>query len=275
MPRRHEYSPGRLSRVHRIMVKSDFQRRALPNAAASIPTSIIPNGVDEDLVTRVREEAAAEARAATAEAANQRHEAIDVVATGGHLPPRLLYTSSYDRGLEHILRHGWPLLHAAVPEATLHLYYGWQTHEALHPTSTWRAEMRALIASYAGSVIDHGRVGQLELLRAKATSHILYYVGHWPEIDCIAAREAAMLGCVPLTSTVAVFGDEAKDYCVRIPGDPTLPETQRAAARRAIELLREHERTGRMISVDTETLRSETWANIAAQWLQVISRDDA
>lgn len=78
-----------------------------------------------------------------------------------------------------------------------------------------------------------------------------------------------MLGCVPLTSTVAVFGDKAKDYCVRIPGDPRRAETQRAAAQCAVELLREYERTGRMRPVDTQTLRSETWAAVAAQWIAV------
>ena len=46
----------------------------------------------------------------------------------------------------------------ALPHATLHLYYGWRTHELMHPTSAWRDEMRALIASHGASVVDHGRV---------------------------------------------------------------------------------------------------------------------
>ena len=169
-----------------------------------------------------------------------------------------------------LIRYGWPLLSAAVPGATLHLYYGWRTHELLYPVSSWREQMRALIASHEGRVIDHGRVGQPELLHAKARAQMLYYVGHWPEIDCIAAREAAMLGCVPLTSSVAVFGDPAKDYCVRVPGDPMLPETQRVAAMRAAELLQTYERTGELPNVDTPTLRSESWKAVAARWLEVM-----
>ena len=104
--------------------------------------------------------------------------------------------------------------------------------------------MRALIASCGGRVVDHGRVGQPELLRAKATAQILYYVGDWPEIDCIAVREAAMLGCVPLTSSVAVFSDPSKDYVLRVDGDPTEPSTQRAAAARAAEILLEWKARG-------------------------------
>ena len=169
-----------------------------------------------------------------------------------------------------MLRHGWPLIHSAVPTASLHLFYGWRTHELLYPMSPWREGMKQLIRSCGGSVVDHGRVGQKALLREKARAQILYYVGDWPEVDCIAVREAAMLGCVPITSSVAVFGDEAKDYIVRVPGDPTLPETQQAAARQAISILLEYERTRTLPSVDTPTLRRETWDQVAASWLAVM-----
>ena len=246
MPRVHEISPKRLARVDVIMLKSDFQRSALPPSAQLVPSLVIPNGVDEDLIARVQAEGAA---------------------TGASRELRVLYTSSYDRGLEHMLKHGWPRIVGAIPHATLHLYYGWRTHELLHPTSTWRQEMQGLIASY-DSVCDHGRVGQLELLRAKAASPLLYYVGDWPEIDCIAVREAAMLGCVPLTSTVAVFGDVAKDYCVKVSGDPTMAETQHQAADVAIRLLSAYEATGALPEVRTDSLREETWARVAARWLE-------
>ena len=109
------------------------------------------------------------------------------------------------------------------------------------------------------------------MLRAKARAQLLYYISDWPEVDCIAVREAAMLGCVPLTSSAAVFGDAAKDYCVRVPGDPKQPQTQREAAEVAVRLLREYQRTGKLPSVDTETLRSETWERVAARWLDVIA----
>jgi hypothetical protein len=294
MPRPHDMSERRLGMVDRLMLKSDFQRRALPERASTLAASVIPNGVDEELIARVRAAvAAAGAAAAGAAAAGAADHAAatdtssDTTAKGSaparsrpqlvytssyeaRSRPQLVYTSSYDRGLEQMLRFGWPLLSAAVPGATLHLYYGWRTHELLYPVSSWREQMRALIASHEGRVIDHGRVGQPELLHAKARAQMLYYVGHWPEIDCIAAREAAMLGCVPLTSSVAVFGDPAKDYCVRVPGDPMLPETQRVAAMRAAELLQTYERTGELPNVDTPTLRSESWKAVAARWLEVM-----
>ena len=190
------------------------------------------------------------------------------------LPPplTLVYTSSYDRGLEHMLKYGWPLIHSAFPSATLHLYYGWRTHELLHPKSEWRESMKDMISSFGDSIVDHGRVGQEELLRTKARAQILYYVGDWPEIDCIAVREAAMLGCVPLTSSVAVFGDEEKDYVVKVEGDPTEAATQVEGAKVAMRLLAEYVKSGRISSVEvrTERLMEETWRRVAERWLEVI-----
>jgi hypothetical protein len=65
-----------------------------------------------------------------------------------------------------MLRHGWPLILQQLPTASLHLYYGWRSHEARFPRSEWRERMRALIAG-SPSVFDHGRVSQPELLRVR------------------------------------------------------------------------------------------------------------
>ena len=285
MPRRRDMSPRRLARVDRLMCKSEFQRGVLPPVASGTPACVLPNGVDEELVARVKAEVWGETgrdgemrgdMVARVKAERRQPAAPAAEADAGAprpAAPRLVYTSSYDRGLEHMLRHGWPALLARVPDATLHVYYGWRTHELLHPASAWRDGMKALLASFGPSVVDHGRVGQLELLRAKARAQLLYYVGDWPEIDCIAVREAAMLGCVPLTSSVAVFSDPSKDYVLRVEGDPTEPSTQRAAAARAAEILLEWKARGALPSVDTPTLRSETWAAVARRWLDVVAAD--
>ena len=46
------------------MLKSEFQRAALPPMASGRPSSVLPNGVDDELLAAVRAEAAAEAVAA-------------------------------------------------------------------------------------------------------------------------------------------------------------------------------------------------------------------
>ena len=238
MPIAGEMSAARLEKVDGVMVKSHFQHSALPPAARQRPCAVIPNGVDGEVAAQVVAEVAAEARSAE---------------------PVLVYTSSYDRGLEEMLRHGWRRIRGAMPTATLHLYYGWQTHELMCPKSEWREMMRELIASSAG-VVDHGRVGQRELLLAKARADLHYYVTTWPEIDCIAVRESAMVGTVPLTSAGGVFGE--KEYCVRVKGDPREAAMQREAARVAIDLVKKGARAER-----TAALEAETWDAVAARWL--------
>ena len=54
---------------------------------------------------------------------------------------------------------------------------------------------------------------------------------------------------------------------------PTHP--QRVAAELAIRLLLEFQRTGCMPSVDTATLREETWERVAARWLELIDDSGA
>lgn len=49
-----------------------------------------------------------------------------------------MYCSSYDRGLEHLLKM-WPEVKKQVPEAELHVFYGWQLFEKFYhnnPAST-------------------------------------------------------------------------------------------------------------------------------------------
>lgn len=131
--------------------------------------------------------------------------------------------------------------------------------------------MVQLIASFGGSVRENGRIGQHELLRAKARADLHYYVGHWPEIDCIAVRESAAVGCLPLTSTVAAFGDVRKDYCLKVPGDPRDAATQRAAAEMAIRLLQQAPQLPRGDRCMTQQLAEETWDRIGERWLQELN----
>jgi hypothetical protein len=37
---------------------------------------------------------------------------------------RVCYTSCYERGLVNILRHMWPQIKKAIPDAEFHIYYG-------------------------------------------------------------------------------------------------------------------------------------------------------
>jgi hypothetical protein len=97
-----EFTQERLSKIDRIFVKSNYHRSLLPN----IPDEkfvVIGNGID---LARFKGEKKKE-------------------------PFRFAYTSAPNRGLEPLLEM-WPKIREKLPEAELHVYYGWQTFYELN-----------------------------------------------------------------------------------------------------------------------------------------------
>jgi glycosyltransferase involved in cell wall biosynthesis len=108
----------------------------------------------------------------------------------------LIYGSNYARGLEHLL-NSWPEIKKAYPDATLDIYYGWQTWGLLTPEKEKR--MREQIASYKDQgVTDHGKVGHEELNRAYEAASIWAYPCTAPETFCITALRAQLAGAIPV-----------------------------------------------------------------------------
>ena len=77
---------------------------------------------------------------------------------------KIIYTSSYDRGLQHLLDM-WPDIKKEVPEATLDIYYGWklfvQFYKGNPASMAWKDKMDKLMTQ--DGVKDHDRISQEEL----------------------------------------------------------------------------------------------------------------
>jgi glycosyltransferase involved in cell wall biosynthesis len=233
------FIPKYLDIFDRVFAKSYFQKDLLP----SVPDEkfvVIPNGYDESILALQ----------------NQNRD-----------PYKLIYASRYYRGLEPLLRYGWKIIQEAIPEATLHLYYGFTARDYQPETNAWREEMIELIANTPG-VTDHGLVGHKELMQAKATAAIQYYPCNYPEVDCVSVREASIVGCVPVTTDAFVFSE--KDYCVTVPGDPDDPETHRAIARYVVELLQNPDQLQEIREKTQNLAQAETWKNVAERWLEFL-----
>lgn len=123
---------------------------------------------------------------------------------------RCIYASSYNRGLEQLLEM-WPDVRAAVPDATLHVYYGWETYDVFvrqgHTKDNgFKARIEALMNQ--PGVFHHGRIGHKELLKEYAKSEILAYpCSYAGEINCIALTKAIAAGCIPVTNDFAVMAE--------------------------------------------------------------------
>ena len=125
--------------------------------------------------------------------------------------PMCIYSSSADRGLD-LLLEWWPEIRAIVPNAELHVFYGWET---LDKAARMRPELfqfkAQVLASLEraggeeGGVFMRGRVGQTDLYEAMQDARVWTYPTYFTETSCITAMEARAAGIVPVTSELAAL----------------------------------------------------------------------
>lgn len=242
VPSAPEYTKERLAKVTKIFVKSPYHRSLLPD----VPDEkfvIIPNGVDLNLVPG------------------------NIVKKKG----RIVWSSSYDRGLEQALSIGWPIIKAAVPDAELHIFYGWNLFDTVHRNNpermAWKAKIEELMKQ--PGVVHHGRVSQKELINFKSTAEVHYYPSIFEEIDCIGVRESAVVGCVPFTTDYAAL--KGREYCVTEMGNPYKENTQKGVAQKVIAFLNGLPDNPTKIALFRSLAEKESWPNIAELWLKHLS----
>jgi glycosyltransferase involved in cell wall biosynthesis len=116
---------------------------------------------------------------------------------------KFIYASSYDRGLDSLLM-SWARIKEALPYAELHIYYGWDTYDALAQArgSKQMIEYKdnVLRLLKQKDVFEHGRVTQKELYKAFAESNAWLYPTTFTEVSCITAMQSQLLGAIPITT---------------------------------------------------------------------------
>lgn len=132
-------------------------------------------------------------------------------------PHRVIYASSYNRGLEQLLGM-WGDVKKEVPNATLHIYYGWDVYDK-YVKQGWlkddgfKAKMLKLFNQEG--VYEHGRIGHKELLKEYAKSGVFAYPCTYAgEINCLAITKAIASGCFALTNEFAVCKERNIDLAV-------------------------------------------------------------
>lgn len=172
-----------IDRVDYFMVKSKYHRSLYPY----IPDSkirIVMNGVQVGLFENILDKIARE----------QPQQERD--------PHRFIYASTYERGLEPILQYTWPLIKKAIPDATLHIYYG------MNRLAKTPLGQRLVKLFQQPGVHEHGRVDLSEIARQKAISGFHLYVSNSEtEIDCISVRESLLCGAIPVLGNDYVFSE--------------------------------------------------------------------
>lgn len=179
---------------------------------------------------------------------------------------RIIYTSSYDRGLEHLLKM-WPEVKQQIPEATLHIFYGWDLFDRFYkdnPSSMmWKKNMCTMMTQEG--IIDYGRVAQKDLVKEYEKSGIWAYPTHFGEINCISAIKAQAYGCEPVVVNYAAL-KETVQYGRKVDGDIYDNETQVEFKVQLIESLRNPLSEEKRKEMMDWARKKYGWSTIISSW---------
>lgn len=185
-------------------------------------------------------------------------------------PHRLIYTSSYDRGIEHLLKL-WPEIRSAVPDAELHLFYGWNTYDEMMKAGRRRPEFKEYLTKLIAQdgVFEHGRVGHRQLAKELAMSGLWVYPSHFEEISCISAMKAQAAGCVPVCTDYAALKETVK-VGVIVPGKAGDSDVSMRYKEALIEILKDEGRQEEIRQQVLQHKESFGWDKVAQHWQEDI-----
>lgn len=133
----------------------------------------------------------------------------------------VIWASSYDRGLECLLNM-WPSIRQAVPNASLNIFYGWNSFDAVHRQNPeqmkWKWNIiRMLHDQKANGVTEHGRISHEELATQFKAHKVWAYPTEFDEIHCITALKAQEAGCIPVTTACYALETTIADHTFSVP----------------------------------------------------------
>lgn len=161
----------------------------------------------------------------------QLHKADQVPAVERN-PHRILWSSSYDRGLEYLLMI-YEKAREFVPDLELAVCYGWNSIDKVIAAgddnsgvlARWKEKMCAEMVRLG--VQDLGRLpSSMAVWTEYAKSGIWCYPTQWPEVSCQTIMEAQAFGAIPIytphwaLSENGLCDEAGEPYGVRLYGDP-------------------------------------------------------
>ena len=181
-------------------------------------------------------------------------------------PKRIIYASSYDRGITNLLVM-WDKVLERVPDAELHLFYGWDTYLKMEKTGFRSPKDRLAITKLMQkkNIFEHGRIGHKELVTEFYKSGVWAYPSHFQEISCITAMKAQACGCIPVIADFAALKETVK-LSKKIDGKCDTPEQVIKYTNLLIDTLNNPKSQDEM-RTDIIKYRSDFgWDKVALQW---------
>jgi glycosyltransferase involved in cell wall biosynthesis len=237
-----EFTEQRLANMDKIIVLSDYHRSLFPD----IPDDkflISANGIDPEEFDRTDIE---------------------------RIPHRIIYTSSHTRGLRHLYQI-WPDVKKAVPDAELHVFYGWGSFDKINQNNPERMEWKQMMVDWAkklDGVADHGKVSQSQIVEESFKADIWAYPTLFPEIFCITAIKCQAAGAYPVVNNFAALKETCK-FGDKVEFEEWSEEVQKEYTELLIATL---ENTNKSRTEMMKWARENwSWEKVAEQWHQNFS----
>lgn len=179
---------------------------------------------------------------------------------------RMIYTSSYDRGIQHLLEV-WDDVKAEVPQAELHLFYGWDTYNKMLETGARSRDFKDMMVKLMNKpgIHENGRIGHKQLVKELKRASLWVYPSHFEEISCISAMKAQAAGCIPVCTDYAALKETVKTG-IKIKGNAQNDEVKQEFKRVLIEILKDAKRQEEIREQLKDCAHTFSWATVAKQW---------
>jgi glycosyltransferase involved in cell wall biosynthesis len=189
---------------------------------------------------------------------------------------RFIYASSPDRGLDTLLEI-FPLIREVLPDAELHVYYGFDNWDKFIANSGDERQKEYRDRIFAGlsqpGVFHHGRVGQDALALEFLKSEYWFYPTRFTETYCITALEAQMAGAICICTNLSGLTTTVADRGILMDGDPHSLEYIIGALRELFALTRDAERKQALAQKGRRWAMEQTWKNRARQWHAIFTAE--
>jgi len=131
-------------------------------------------------------------------------------------PYRLIYSSSPDRGLVHLLQM-LPRWREEFPQLNLHVFYGFDNWKKAVKHRNNPVEIAHMEKVERGlqqpGVTYHGRVSQKQLAEEQMKAALWVYPTEFTETFCITAVECMLAGVIPICTNLAALNTTVPDDC--------------------------------------------------------------
>ncbi len=179
----------------------------------------------------------------------------------------MVYGSSYDRGLEHLLKM-WPKIIKEVSDAELHVFYGWKLFAQFYADNpermAWKDSIDKLMTQ--PGITHLGRISHGALIEEHKKAGIWAYPTHFGEISCITAMRSQVYGSIPVVVNYAALR-ETVHFGIKVEGDIYDQETKDEYIKQLVSLLKDEKRQEKIRKEMMPWAKTNFgWDKIAKQW---------